>query len=51
MIESGTTIVRVQDDIAAQAEQEPAREEEHLGRDARGVLVADLAEQGEVEPA
>ena len=50
MIESGTTMVRVQADIALQAEVQPRRDQHQLGRNARAVVVADLAQQRQVEP-
>ena len=44
MIDSGTTIVRVQADIAFRLIGSRERQEGQLGRDARALVVADLAQ-------
>ena len=50
MIDSGTTIVRVQADIALRLKLQSRRDQHQLRRNARAFVVADLAQQREVEP-
>ena len=50
MIDSGTTIVRVQADIALKLKFNRDGQEDQLGWNTRALVVADLAQERQVEP-